>query len=70
VGTEHLGLALRDGNAVVQAIGWRMLARRPDVGARVDVAFTAEIDEYQGAPARVRLRLLDLRPSSAPEGSR
>jgi single-stranded-DNA-specific exonuclease len=70
VGSDHLGLALRDGDAVVQAIGFGMLARRPAVGDRVDVAFVAEIDEYQGSPARVRLRLLDLRPAAATSESR
>ena len=65
MGTQHLGLALREGDAVLPAIGFGMAARRPEVGERVDVAFTAEIDEYQGAPPRVRLKLLDLRPSAA-----
>ncbi len=60
VGSDHLALVLRAGRGTVPAIGFGMGAARPEVGARVDVAFTPEIDDYQGAPGGVRLRLLDL----------
>jgi single-stranded-DNA-specific exonuclease len=68
VGQDHIALALSEGHCVLPAVGFGMLALRPEIGDRVDVAFAPEIDDYQTAPGarRVRLRLLDLRNPSDP----
>jgi len=55
VGRNHLKLALRQSGCVQQAIGFGLGQKSPAEGERVDVAFTPQIDEYQGQ-RRVQLR--------------
>ncbi|MCA9665997.1 MAG: single-stranded-DNA-specific exonuclease RecJ [Myxococcales bacterium] len=63
VGLDHIKLALRQDEAVRQAIGFGMRHKRPNVGDDIDVAFVAEIDNWRGP--RLQLRLVDLAPAGA-----
>jgi single-stranded-DNA-specific exonuclease len=65
VGTDHLALVLRAGQGTLPSIAFGMAGSLPVAGERVDVAFTPEIDDYQGAQG-VRLRVLDLRNPTDP----
>jgi single-stranded-DNA-specific exonuclease len=62
IGRNGLKLRLRDGSREIDAIGWEMAWRAPevDVGHRVDVAFRLERDEWNGQ-ARLQARLADFR---------
>ena len=61
VGSGHISLALRQGGAVRYGIGFGMLASMPEVGSKVDVAYTPQLDYYNGT--RLRLRLIDVAPA-------
>jgi single-stranded-DNA-specific exonuclease len=58
LGDSHLALTVERDGEVRQAVGFGMLALRPEVGAEVDLAFVPQIDDYMGP--RLRLRLVDL----------
>lgn len=59
MGDKHIRLAIRQGNAVRQAVGFRMSDRLPDVGQKIDVAFVPEIDHFGGPHVRLRLVALE-----------
>jgi single-stranded-DNA-specific exonuclease len=62
VGSDGLKLRLRTARGELEAIGWGMAARLPEIslGAPFDVAFRLERDEYRGE-SRLQARLADLR---------
>jgi single-stranded-DNA-specific exonuclease len=57
---QHARLRLTDGHADLEAVWWNC-AQAPMPDGRFDLAFTPDINEYQGRRA-VQLRLLDWRP--------
>jgi len=65
VGAEgrHLKLAFEDERGVtVDAIGFRLGQELKDLSARVDIAYTLEINEYRGRTT-LQLNLKDVRPA-------
>ena len=62
VGTDGLRLRLAAGDGELEAIGWGMAARLPELalGAPFDVAFRLERDEYRGE-SRLQAKLADIR---------
>ncbi|MSP63529.1 MAG: single-stranded-DNA-specific exonuclease RecJ [Myxococcales bacterium] len=58
VGEKHLQITLRDGPHARDGIAFGLAGRDPGRGARVRVAFVAEMDHYRGA-RRLRLRVRD-----------
>lgn len=62
----HLRLWLQDpgGGPWLEAIAFSMAARRPAVGASVDVAYVPEFNTFRG-DTRLQLRLKDLRPTDS-----
>jgi single-stranded-DNA-specific exonuclease len=59
VGERHLRLGLRQGKAVVEAIGFGLSDGAPREGDRIDVVFTPDINRWQGNE-KIQLRLADL----------
>ena len=64
VGKDGLRLRLRTSRGELDALGWGMASRLPELhGAPLlDVAFRLERDEYNGA-SRLQARLADFRPA-------
>lgn len=62
VGVGHLKMIVEHGAAVLDCIGFRMAAHAPEPGARVDLAFRPEINEFRGE-RRLQLELRDIRPA-------
>jgi len=62
VGENHLKLRVRQGNSVMEAIGFRLADRRPIKGTEVNIVFTPEINRWQGNE-RLQLKITDLEPS-------
>jgi single-stranded-DNA-specific exonuclease len=62
---QHLKLYLSDGGKTVEAIGWSMAPTAGDLrqGDRLDICFTAALDDYWGRP-QAQLRLVAWRPSA------
>ena len=62
VGADGLKLRLAAGDGELEAIGWGMAARLPELalGAPFDVAFRLERDEYRGE-SRLQAKLADIR---------
>jgi len=60
----HMKVALRNGNSVMDAIGFRMAERLPDlsVAHAVDVAFSPQFNTWRGETT-VQLVLKDIRPA-------
>ena len=60
----HMKVALRNGNRVMDAIGFRMAERLPDltVARAVDVAFSPQFNTWRGETT-VQLVLKDIRPA-------
>jgi single-stranded-DNA-specific exonuclease len=65
VGTGHLKLTLAANGSRLEAIGFGMAGRAPELlgGAPVDAAFRLEENQYRGR-STLQARLVDLRPSS------
>ncbi|MBF0476657.1 MAG: single-stranded-DNA-specific exonuclease RecJ [Deltaproteobacteria bacterium] len=57
---KHLRLVLRQGNVLVDSVGFGLGGLLSSLGPRVDVAYTPEINIWQGQ-AGLRLRLKDVR---------
>jgi single-stranded-DNA-specific exonuclease len=60
VGGDHLQVTFRDGAVVRDGIAFRMGARDPGAGTRVEAAYVPEIDTWRGTK-RLRLRVRDFR---------
>lgn len=64
VGKDGLRLRLRTAKGELEALGWGMAPRLPELHGdpRLDVAFRLERDEWQGV-SRLQARLADFRPA-------
>jgi single-stranded-DNA-specific exonuclease len=58
---EHLGLKLKQGDTVWDAIGFRLGNRAQETTAYLDIAYNLDIDRWNGGE-RLRLKLLDFNP--------
>jgi single-stranded-DNA-specific exonuclease len=58
---EHLGLKLKQGGAVWDAIGFRLGSRAQEMTAYLDIAYNLDIDRWNGGE-KLRLKLLDFDP--------
>ena len=65
VGDKHLKAKVKQDRAVVEAIGFRLWENHPLQGKTVNIAFTPEIDRWQGRE-RVQLKMIDLELSEGP----
>ncbi len=65
VGDKHLKAKVKQNGAVVEAIGFRLWESHPLQGKTVNMAFTPEIDRWQGRE-RVQLKMIDLEPADGP----
>jgi len=65
VGERHLKLRLRQGETVHEAIGFGLGHWHPLVGERMDVLFTPELNQWQGAET-IQLKVIDMRRSAGP----
>ncbi len=70
LGTDHLKVLLETSTGSMDAVGWGMGARadRLTVGARIDIAYKLDLNEYQGTNT-LQVVLQDFRPSTAPDGA-
>jgi single-stranded-DNA-specific exonuclease len=59
---EHLGLKLKQGGIVWDAIGFRLGNRAQETAAYLDIAYNLDIDRWNGGE-RLRLKLLDFAPA-------
>jgi single-stranded-DNA-specific exonuclease len=59
IAERHLKLVLRQDGGVFEVIGFGQAQKRPQLGKRLDMVFTPEIEHWQGN-RRVRLRMLDM----------
>ena len=70
VGNGHLRLRIKDGNRIRDAIGFRMGSLHPLGGSQVNMAFSPQINIYQGRKM-LQLRIVDLQipphPALSPE---
>jgi single-stranded-DNA-specific exonuclease len=68
IGRDGLKAILESAGATIDAIGWGMAGRIPELapGAVIDIAFRLERDEYQGV-SRLQARIADIRPSGESE---
>jgi single-stranded-DNA-specific exonuclease len=64
VGSQHLKMTLSQGSTRLEAIGFGMGDRLPEIGQSggVDVAFRLEENHYNGRTS-LQARLIDLRPA-------
>jgi single-stranded-DNA-specific exonuclease len=64
IGRDGLKLCLDAGTGSIEAIGWGMAHRAAEfqAGAKVDIAFRLERDEYRG-DSRLQARIADVRPT-------
>jgi single-stranded-DNA-specific exonuclease len=58
---EHLGLKLKQGGTVWDAIGFRLGNRAQETTAYLDIAYNLEVDRWNGGE-KLRLKLLDFNP--------
>jgi len=65
VGDKHLKARVKQNGAVVEAIGFRLWESHPLQGKTVNMAFTPEIDRWQGRE-RVQLKMIDLELADGP----
>jgi len=65
IGRDGLKLILDSGAGSLDAVGWGMADRIPDLpaGSVVDIAFRLERDEYRGE-SRLQARIADIRPTT------
>jgi single-stranded-DNA-specific exonuclease len=68
VGKDGLKLVLDTGTGSLEAIGWGLAARAGEfqAGAKVDIAFRLERDEYRGE-SYLQARIADVRPAAPGE---
>ncbi len=59
VGNGHLRLRIKDGNRIRDAIGFRMGSLHPLIGTHMNMAFSPQINLYQGRKT-LQLRIVDL----------
>ncbi|MBN1848022.1 MAG: single-stranded-DNA-specific exonuclease RecJ [Deltaproteobacteria bacterium] len=59
VGEKHLKLKVKEGSKVFDAIGFGLAEYHPLDGRVIDIAFTPEVDQWQGYE-KVQLRIVDL----------
>ena len=66
VGSNHLKLSLASSRSgrVLDAIGFRMAERKPQIGAKVDVLFSPEINRWEGRE-QIQLSLRGIRESAS-----
>lgn len=66
IGLDGLKLLLDTGTGSLEAIGWGLAHRAPEfqAGARVDIAFRLERDEYRGE-SRLQARIADISPTGS-----
>jgi len=68
-GEHHLNFRVRQGNAVIRAVGWSMAERIEELasaGGKCCLAFTPKLNEWQGQ-RKIEIEVVDLRPGSMPE---
>jgi single-stranded-DNA-specific exonuclease len=65
VGDRHLKLKVRQGQTVLEAIGFGLGENHPLEGKLINILFTPQIDQWQGYE-KVQLRLADLEPTDQP----
>jgi len=61
---DHLKLVLHDGKQTWDAIAFRMGSWHDQLGSHVDVAYTLEINEWNGRE-RLQLNVQDIKPAQA-----
>jgi len=64
---DHLKLVLHDGKQTWDAIAFRQGSWHDELPARVNVAYTLEINEWQGRQ-RLQLNVKDIKPAASGEG--
>lgn len=66
IGRDGLKVVVEAGAGTVEAVGWGMAERIPDLpaGGMVDIAFRLERDEYKGV-SRLQARIADIRAAGA-----
>ena len=62
VGNKHLKLRVRQGNAVMEAIGFGLGGRHPIEGETINILFSPGIDRWKGH-VKIQLRIDDLEPA-------
>ncbi|MGH7651818.1 MAG: hypothetical protein ACREMS_08230, partial [Gemmatimonadaceae bacterium] len=69
IGKDGLKLVLDTGTGSLDAVGWGLAPRAGEfeAGAKVDVAFRLECDEYRGE-SYLQARIADVRSASGLEG--
>jgi single-stranded-DNA-specific exonuclease len=69
IGRDGLKLTLDSGAGSLDAVGWGMADRIPDLpaGSIVDIAFRLERDEYRGE-SRLQARIADIRLTNGAGG--
>ncbi|HDG98432.1 MAG TPA: single-stranded-DNA-specific exonuclease RecJ, partial [Desulfobacterales bacterium] len=60
VGEKHLKMLLRQDGKIYDAIGFSMGNRKPKVGHCIDIAYTPQLNRWQGHE-NIQLRLIDFR---------
>lgn len=65
VGEKHLKLTLSDGRVVWDAIAFKQADRASGLPARVDVAFSLEVNSWNGQD-RLQLHVKDIQPAGGP----
>ena len=60
VGERHLKLRVKQGGNVIEAIGFGLSDKHPLQGETIDMAFTPEINAWQGYE-RIQLKIVDLK---------
>jgi hypothetical protein len=65
VGDKHLQATVKQNGTVSEAIGFRLWKSHPPEGKEVNMAFTPELDRWQGRE-RVRLKMIDLELADGP----
>ncbi|MBN2462128.1 MAG: single-stranded-DNA-specific exonuclease RecJ [Dehalococcoidia bacterium] len=59
--SEHLGLKIKQGGTVWDAIGFRFGSRAQEITSYLDIAYNLDVDRWNGGQ-RLRLKLLDFDP--------
>jgi single-stranded-DNA-specific exonuclease len=64
---SHLKLLVRGGGQAMEAIGFRLGSRLPELPGQIDALFHLERNRYMGVET-LQLNLKDVRPASRPPG--
>ena len=59
VGERHLKLVVRQGNKILEGIGFGLADRLPHVAEAISIVFTPELNQWQGHE-KIQLRIVDL----------